>query len=92
MHVDTGPGLGIEKSCVIEIENYLDTSSGSKDVDTNGALENGSSTDGKKFDQLTLHDGIIEFPAWANDITSILWIPVHAVSDKLARGSSAGMR
>lgn len=92
LHIDTGPGLGIEESHVIEMESYADLTNGSTETGTNGALENGSSTVNKDFEQLTLHDGRIEFPDWASNMTSILWIPVRAISDKLARGSSSGLK
>lgn len=89
LHIDTGPGLQIEESRVIEMESYADSSDDSTGVKTNGALENGPSTVNKDFEQLTLHEGRIEFPDWASNMTSILWIPVCGISDKLARGSSS---
>ncbi|PON70583.1 TRAPP II complex, TRAPPC [Parasponia andersonii] len=88
LHIDTGPGLRIEESHVIEMERYADLSKDSMDKGTNGALENGSTVN-KEFEQLTLHDSRVEFPDWASNMASILWIPVHATSDKLARGSSS---
>lgn len=89
LHIDTGPGLIIEESHVIEMESYADLSNGSPDKGSNGALENGSTVN-KDFEQLTLRDGRIQFPDWASNVASILWIPVCAISDKLARGSSSG--
>lgn len=41
-------------------------------------------------EQLTLHDGRIEFSDWASDINSVIWIPVLAISDTLPKGSSSG--
>ncbi|KAE8713069.1 E3 ubiquitin-protein ligase PUB23-like [Hibiscus syriacus] len=43
----------------------------------------------KDFEQLSLLDGKIEFPDWASDVTSILWIPICDIDDKLARGGPA---
>ena len=91
LHIDTGPGLQIEELRVIEMESYADSSDDSTGLKTNGALENGPSTVNKDFEQLTLHEGRIEFPDWASNMTSILWIPVCGVGDKLARGSSSGL-
>ncbi|KAM6553553.1 hypothetical protein CsatB_014315 [Cannabis sativa] len=90
LHIDTGPGLRIEESHVIEMESYADSSKGSTEKKSDSALENGS-TVSRKYEQLTLHDGRIEFPDWASNIASILWIPVRAISDKLARGSSSAI-
>lgn len=91
LHIDTGPGLEIKDSCVIEMESHADSLDGSKDMENNGALENGSLSGNKNFEQLTLHDGKVDFPDWASNTASILWIPIRAISDKLARGSSTGM-
>lgn len=91
LHIDTGPGLQLEESHVIEMESYADSSDDSTGVKTNGTLENGPSTVNKDFEQLTLREGRIEFPDWASNMTSILWIPVCGISDKLARGSSSGL-
>lgn len=81
LHIDTGPGLEIKESHVIEMESYAGVSQNDDDQ-----LQN---TD-KKFERLTLHDGKIEFPNWASDTRSILWVLVRAISDTLSRGSSSG--
>lgn len=90
LHIDTGPGLEIEDSHVIEMESYAgvsqnDEERGQKDDDQRGSLN-----PGKKIERLTLHDGKIEFPNWASDTPSTLWVLVRAISDTLSRGSSSG--
>ncbi|CAN4102857.1 unnamed protein product [Withania somnifera] len=89
LHIDTGPGLTIERSHKIEIERHvngntdeLDNSEGSKDDDTSAVTS--------EVKQMSLHDGVIELPDWASDVTSVLWIPVRATSDELPKGAPAG--
>ncbi|XP_015896085.1 trafficking protein particle complex II-specific subunit 130 homolog isoform X1 [Ziziphus jujuba] len=90
LHIDTGPGLKIEESNVIEMERYVELSNSSVNVAScDGAQKDGSLAASKEFEQLVLHDGQIEFPDWASNGTSILWIPVCAISDTLPRGSSS---
>lgn len=90
LQIDTGPGLKIEESHVIEMENYVDVSQSAADMAmSDAAQKDGSLAVDKNFDQLRLHDGRIEFPNWANNVTSILWIPICAISDRLTRGSSS---
>ncbi|MBA0641494.1 hypothetical protein Goklo_026035 [Gossypium klotzschianum] len=87
MHIDTGPGLKIEESHSIEMETYINAAQISTDMANSGdARKDGN----KNFEQLSLLDGKIEFPDWASNVTSILWIPIRAIDDKLARGSSSG--
>lgn len=91
LQIDTGPGLAIEKSHVIEMESYADVSQSAADVGkSDAAHKNGSLAIDKHFEQLRLNDGRIVFPGWANNVTSVLWIPIRAISDRLARGSSSG--
>ncbi|KAE8703230.1 TRS130 protein [Hibiscus syriacus] len=86
MHIDTGPGLKIEESHSIEMETYRSAAQNSADTSNSGD----AGKDGNKdFEQLSLLDGKIEFPDWASDVTSILWIPICAIDDKLARGAPA---
>lgn len=90
LHIDTGPGLKIDESLAIEIESYVNGSKGA--ADTLSCISNGndsSAAEDKKFEWLSLHDGRIDFPDWASDMNSILWIPVRAINDNLARGSSS---
>ncbi|KAJ0608475.1 putative trafficking protein particle complex subunit 11 [Helianthus annuus] len=86
LHIDTGPGLKIEESQPIEMEmyTYTDTSKSANGLND----KNNTSTDMET--QLTLKDGSLELPGWASDITSVLWVPVRAINDGLARGTSAG--
>ncbi|MBA0705513.1 hypothetical protein Golax_017704 [Gossypium laxum] len=87
MHIDTGPGLKIEESHSIEMETYINAAQ----ISTNMANSGDARKDGNKnFEQLSLLNGKIEFPDWASNVTSILWIPIRAIDDKLARGSSSG--
>ncbi|KAK4255757.1 hypothetical protein QN277_008712 [Acacia crassicarpa] len=89
LHIDTGPGLEIQDSHVIEMESYADPSQNEdKHVQGDGA-QKGSLNPEKKFEYLNLVDGKIEFPDWASDISSILWVPIRAISDELSRASSS---
>lgn len=91
LHIDTGPGLTIEGSHVIEMESYADMPQSAADVAKFDATDkDGSLAANKNFQQLRLQDGRIEFPGWANNVASILWIPIRAFNDRLARGSSSG--
>lgn len=72
LHIDTGPGLEIEKSHAIEMERY-------GDEDLPAVTE--------ESNQFTLQGGGIELPGWASNATSVLWVPVRAVSDRIARGT-----
>ncbi|XP_076905262.1 trafficking protein particle complex II-specific subunit 130 homolog [Bidens hawaiensis] len=76
LHIDTGPGLKIEESQPIQMEIY--------DKDNDKSNTTATET------QLTLKDGSLELPDWASNITSVLWVPVRAINDGLARGTSAG--
>lgn len=90
LHIDTGPGLEIEDSHVIEMESSAAVSQDEDDqVQADGAKK-GSLSSEKKFERLNLTDGKIEFPDWASDIPTVLWVPIRAISDKLSRGSSSG--
>ncbi|CAK7327573.1 unnamed protein product [Dovyalis caffra] len=90
LHIDTGPGLNIEESHVIEMETFGNISQSSTEMaKSNGTQNNCSPSYKKEFQQLKLQDGRIEFPAWASDTNSVLWIPVRAINDKLPRGSSS---
>ncbi|GLT83383.1 hypothetical protein SLE2022_016760 [Rubroshorea leprosula] len=90
LHIDTGPGLQTEESHVIEMESYNNESESSAEMENHGHADLDSSLAmNKYFKQLCLLDGKIDFPDWASDVTSILWIPVRATEDRLARGSSS---
>ncbi|QHN96069.1 uncharacterized protein DS421_18g615190 [Arachis hypogaea] len=89
LYIDTGPGLEIDDSHVIEMETYADVS----ENDDNKVQKDGAQIDSlnyeKKVERLTLHNGKIEFPNWASDTPSIIWVLVRAMSDMLSRGSSS---
>ncbi|KAJ8755105.1 hypothetical protein K2173_016835 [Erythroxylum novogranatense] len=90
LHIDTGPGLKIEDSHAIEMENCpteLENDPDMEDID--GADKHYMKAANKKFEQLSLQDGTIKFPDWASDSSSTLWIPVFAVRDGLPRGASS---
>ncbi|PWA88389.1 CLUB [Artemisia annua] len=90
LHIESGPGLKIEESRAIEMENYVDTACNADGLkDTNGDSNNAASVT-KEFAKLTLRDGSIELPDWASSIVSVIWIPVFATSDTLAKGTSSG--
>lgn len=83
LHIDTGPGLNIEESHAIEMESHTD-------VTESTATENGPLSEKKNFESLKINDGRVEFPDWASETNSVMWIPVRAISDQLPRGSSSG--
>ncbi|KAI3702892.1 hypothetical protein L6452_28645 [Arctium lappa] len=89
LHIDTGPGLRIEESHAIEMETYTNTSKNEDGLEDRDGDRNNASVV-KEFTQLTLKDGSIELPDWASHIVSVLWIPVRAINEGLARGTSAG--
>lgn len=91
LHIDTGPGLKIEDSYAIEMESFNHELQNTADIrKEDGAWEKDSSNNHhKNLEQLILRDGRIEFPEWASSTTSILWIPIQAISSELARGSSS---
>ena len=91
LHIDTGPGLEIKELHVIEMEtDAAGVSRGDDDQVQNDGAQIRTLNSDKKFECLTLHDGKIEFPNWASDTPSILWVLVRAISDTLSRGSSSG--
>ncbi|KAL4378016.1 hypothetical protein GQ457_02G037710 [Hibiscus cannabinus] len=91
LHIETGPGLMIEESHSIEMERYRNSAQGSADTANSGdAAKDCSSAANKHLEKLCLVNGKIDFPEWASDVSSILWIPIRAIDDKLARGSSSG--
>ncbi|KAL4555003.1 hypothetical protein LXL04_037613 [Taraxacum kok-saghyz] len=87
LHIKTGPGLKIEESRDIEMETHLnsDNENNNNDDDNNNDDKNN-----KEFSHLTFKNGNIELPDWASNVVGVLWIPVRAIHDGLARGTSAG--
>ncbi|XP_039029617.1 trafficking protein particle complex II-specific subunit 130 homolog [Hibiscus syriacus] len=91
LHIETGSGLMIEESHSIEMESYRNSAQGSADTANSGdAAKDFSPHANKRFEKLCLVNGKIDFPEWASDVSSILWIPVCAIDDKLSGGSSSG--
>ncbi|PSS16211.1 Trafficking protein particle complex II-specific subunit like [Actinidia chinensis var. chinensis] len=91
LHIDTGPGLRIEESHAIEMERYADISEDPAKLGCfDGARNDGSSVT-EEFKQLTLHGGRIELPDWGSDLTSVLWIPVRAMSESIPRGTNTAV-
>ncbi|KDP38926.1 hypothetical protein JCGZ_00683 [Jatropha curcas] len=91
LHVDTGPGLKIEESHVIEMEVFGNVSKSASDIEnTYSSQKDCSLAANKELERLCLHDGKIDFPDWASDVNSVLWIPICAISDTLPKGSSSG--
>lgn len=91
LHIDTGPGLKIEESHAIEMESCANISQSAPGISNlNGSQKNCPLASSTEPEQLTLHDGRIEFSDWASDINSVIWIPVLAISDTLPKGSSSG--
>ncbi|KAF7836757.1 trafficking protein particle complex II-specific subunit 130-like protein [Senna tora] len=86
LHIDTGPGLEIEDSHVIEMESYAQNEDDQAQAD---GAKKGSLNSEKKFECLSLKDRKIEFPDWASDIPSILWVPIRAIGDEISRSSSS---
>lgn len=93
LHIDTGPGLKIEGSYGIEMERYMET-----DCDAGGSKAEVSVEDSPvspKRDSEVLQlsdDSKIVFSEWASNVSSIMWVPVRALSEKLPRGSSSGLQ
>ncbi|CAO2836054.1 unnamed protein product [Amaranthus hypochondriacus] len=87
LHIDTGPGLEVEESHVIEMDS---PTTSHKSVADGGDCEPGNldSSHIREVTQLNLQDGKILLPDWASDRTSVLWIPVRAVSDGITRAAS----
>ena len=86
LHIDTGPGLRISESHMLEIEDYtkaMQRGDHAGDLKREGASSH-------VFQQLQLEDGKLTLPDWTSDITTVLWLPVCAIGNRLARGTSAG--
>lgn len=87
LHIDTGPGLRIEERHGIEIEKH---EVGAQNMDNMDNPPDNLSPVSAEVKQLSLEDGKIKLPDWTSNITSVLWIPLQAVSDGLAKGTPAG--
>ncbi|KZV53009.1 trafficking protein particle complex subunit 10, partial [Dorcoceras hygrometricum] len=85
LHIDTGPGLRIEEAHGFEIEKHLE-----EPLQNRANMTHLSHT-GSEVNELVSKDGNIKLPDWASNITSVLWIPLRAISDGIAKGATAGM-
>lgn len=85
LNIETGPGLKIEDSHVIEVEKYVNLS-----PQIAGKSETVGEQDDsiREMEQLTLQDGKVMLPDWASEVTSVLWIPILAMSDEISRAAS----
>ncbi|KAL0728988.1 hypothetical protein Bca4012_025081 [Brassica carinata] len=89
LHIDTGPGLKIEESYGIEMERYVETDCDAGATKAEASVEDSPVSPKRDSEILNLCDGKIVFSEWASNVSSILWVPVRALSEKLARGSSS---
>jgi hypothetical protein len=79
LHIDAGAELKIEESQMIEIENYR------------GDMEHASSAEAGRVEKIPIENGKIKLPDWASDVTTLVWFPVRAIDDTIARGESPGL-
>ncbi|KAL6638430.1 hypothetical protein ACP70R_023925 [Stipagrostis hirtigluma subsp. patula] len=80
LHIDAGAELKIEESQMIEIESYR------SDMEHPGSAD--SSVDGGRVEKIPIENGKIKLPDWASDVTTLVWFPVRAIDDTIARGES----
>ncbi|XP_020595352.1 trafficking protein particle complex II-specific subunit 130 homolog, partial [Phalaenopsis equestris] len=80
LHIDTGPGLMIEESQMIEMELY-------RKLTDHFVKQDACSTE--VCEKLLLEKGQLAFPDWAGDVATVLWLPVRAIDNMLARGTSS---
>lgn len=85
LHIDPGPGLVIEETHNIEMERY--DNAGENQLKSTRNEDSAGDVHSK---QLTLQNSRLELPEWASNITSVLWIPMRAISDELVRATSEG--
>ncbi|RWW52747.1 hypothetical protein BHE74_00040816 [Ensete ventricosum] len=87
LSIDTGPGLMIDESHMIEIDDHVKPMEDKVHADElDITKENAFST--VKF-KLVLENGKVALPDWASDITTVLWFPVRAIDDRMAVAASA---
>ncbi|XP_042421059.1 trafficking protein particle complex II-specific subunit 130 homolog isoform X2 [Zingiber officinale] len=88
LSIDTGPGLMIDESHTIDINEYAKTMEDKVHAhDSNTITEN--NTHPLEPKQLYIENGKIALPDWASDTSTTLWFPVHAIDDRMARAASA---
>ncbi|RCV20734.1 hypothetical protein SEVIR_4G080000v4 [Setaria viridis] len=80
LHIDAGAELKIEESQMIEIENYRG--------DMEHASSANSSAEAGRVEKIPIENGKIKLPDWASDVTTLVWFPVRAIDDTIARGES----
>lgn len=85
LHIDTGPGLDVDESHVIEMEKCKTAPKSVADMGESNPRDV-SSSQSEEITQITLQNGQIQFPEWASDVTSVLWVPVRAIGDGISRG------
>ena len=88
LHIDAGAELKIEESHMIEIESYRSEGEHSCPTDASKALS--SSTDSGRVEKVPIENGKIKLPDWASDVTTLVWFPVRAIDDTIAKGTSPG--
>ncbi|XP_074319412.1 trafficking protein particle complex II-specific subunit 130 homolog [Silene latifolia] len=89
LHIDTGPGLEVDDSRGIEMEMFKTAlRSIAEKGDSNPQKQDSPSPQSEEVTRLTLQNGQIQFPDWASDVTSVLWVPVRAISDGISRAAS----
>ncbi|CAL5037459.1 unnamed protein product [Urochloa decumbens] len=79
LHIDAGAELKIEETQMIEIEDYRG--------DVEPASSANSSAEGR-VEKIPIENGKIKLPDWASDVTTLVWFPVRAIDDTIARGES----
>ncbi|CAN6202119.1 unnamed protein product [Urochloa humidicola] len=79
LHIDAGAELKIEETQMIEIEDYRG--------DVEPASSANSSAEGR-VEKIPIENGRIKLPDWASDVTTLVWFPVCAIDDTIARGES----
>ncbi|XP_068639813.1 trafficking protein particle complex II-specific subunit 130 homolog [Aristolochia californica] len=89
LHIDTGPGLMIEESCLIELERCANKMNATHVENLKDGKKDNLSHVTEEYMQLALENGKIQLPDWASNITSVLWIPIQAVDNRPARGTSS---
>ncbi|KAL8171962.1 hypothetical protein V2J09_023766, partial [Rumex salicifolius] len=85
LHIETGPGLRIEDSHVIEVEKYENLS---PEIARKSETFDERDDSIREMEQLNLQDGKVTLPDWASEVTSVLWVPIRAMSDGVSKAAS----
>ncbi|GJN34821.1 hypothetical protein PR202_gb23519 [Eleusine coracana subsp. coracana] len=80
LHIDAGAELKIEESQMIEIENYRSDMEHSCSAD--------SPIEAERVEKIPIENGKIKLPDWASDVTTLVWFPVRAIDNTIARGET----